>query len=440
MDLPEGIIEGARIIDSAALSRILENVWAKLHIKERAIGIILPEASTFTKFFKLPKLAISELAEAVNWQAQEFLPSSQAETITDWKIIDKTPEGYEILIVAVSKEVLSQYVSACEEAGLFPLVVETPSTCLVRLSKKDSSGSLIIYKNFGEALLVVAQGERIVGTSVIKGADPKQIIKTSSQMLTHFKEVQIKTLSLGGTQITEELVARLTDQLKLQFLLIQPEVSGIEKAKLQEYLIPLSMQLSEPAEPSDPNSLNLLPFSLVEKYKKERLRLQVWGLTLTITLFTWISFLITLGAYLFMVQNINSLKLVSKVNAETTKKREEAVSNIKTINKISEKILAIKKISVLPQKILNTIDMSKPQGIAISGYNLDLDRGEVSLTGISVDRASLINFKQKLETNTDYTSVTIPISSFEKEINLEFTLSFLYKPLVPPEPTKKKGK
>ena len=141
-----------------------------------------------------------------------------------------------------------------------------------------------------------------------------------------------------------------------------------------------------------------------------------------------------------MVQNINSLKLVSKVNAETTKKREEAVSNIKTINKISEKILAIKKISVLPQKILNTIDMSKPQGIAISGYNLDLDRGEVSLTGISVDRASLINFKQKLETNTDYTSVTIPISSFEKEINLEFTLSFLYKPLVPPEPTKKKGK
>ena len=441
VDLPEGVIEGAKVIDREALSQILKSVWAKFHIRERAVGIILPEFSTFTKFFKLPKLAISELAEAVSWQAQEFLPSSQAETIIDWKIVDKTAEGYEILIVAVNKDVLSQYVRACEEAGLFPLVVETPSICLVRLSKKDtSSGNLIVYKNFDEALLVVSQRERIVGTSVIKNANSDQIIKTSSQMLTHFKDVAVTTLSLGGTQINEELVQKLSNQLKLQGSTIRPKVGGIEEGKLQEYLIPLSMQFAEPAEPSDPNSLNLLPFALVEKYRNERLRLQVWGLTLTITLFTWISFLITLAAYLFMVQNINSLKSESKVNAETAEKREETVTNIKTINKTSEKILSIKKISVLPQKILNTIQQSKPQGITISGYNLDLDRGEISLTGISVDRASLIDFKQKLEINKDYTNVTVPISSFEQEVNLEFRLSFLYKPLVPPEPTKKKGK
>jgi hypothetical protein len=245
---------------------------------------------------------------------------------------------------------------------------------------------------------------------------------------------------LGGTELTEEIVSRLTDQLKIQFSLMKPQVSGIEEAKLQEYLVPLSMQFAEPAEPSDPKSLNLLPNSLVDKYKRERLRLQVWGLTLTITLFTSISFLVTLGTYLFMVQNINNLKEGGGVNQEFAEMRKELLNNVKAINKVSDRILDIKKVSVLPQQILNTIQSAKPQGVTIQSYTLDLDRGQVSVTGISSNRNSLIEFKERLEADSDYVNVTIPISNFEQEVNLEFTLSFQYKPVVPtPTPVKKRA-
>lgn len=48
------------------------------------------------------------------------------------------------------------------------------------------------------------------------------------------------------------------------------------------------------------------------------------------------------------------------------------------------------------------------------------------LNGISSNRTSLIDFEKKLEAVPEITQVTIPISSFEKEADLEFQLSFQY--------------
>src|SRR4030042_2206507 len=131
LDTPEGIIENYKIIDINSLSQILAGIWRKYHIDEKTVGIILPEFSTYTKFFKIPKVDFSELNEAVNWQAQEYLPAQLTELIMDWKIVEKTDSGYEILIVATRKDILLGYVESVVKAGLFPLAVEIPSICLV---------------------------------------------------------------------------------------------------------------------------------------------------------------------------------------------------------------------------------------------------------------------------------------------------------------------
>src|SRR3990172_7590674 len=314
VEIPPGIIENSKVIDEKGLSQILKNVWTKFHLKEKSVGLILPEFSTFTKLFKLPKLRVSELAEAVTWQAQEFLPTLPSEMITDWKIVEKSLAGFEILFIAVNRELLIGYVKASEMAGLFPLVVEIPSVGLARLTSEKGSGSFIVYTNFGETLLIISEKEKIFGTSVFYGASSEQIVKTSQRMLVHYKDVKVAKLLVGGNEMTEELSKKLGSALKLSSEWLQPQLVNLESKEIQQFLIPISQQFGETAEPMDPTSVNLLPAALVDRYRVAKLKIQIWSLTLTVTLFVWISFLITLGAYLFMIESTAQLKSSMKVS------------------------------------------------------------------------------------------------------------------------------
>ena len=76
LHLPPGLIKNYRIVDKEALSKIIKRLWERTNFKEKSVGIVVPEFSTFTKLLKLPKISVSEINEAVEWQAQEYLPDS----------------------------------------------------------------------------------------------------------------------------------------------------------------------------------------------------------------------------------------------------------------------------------------------------------------------------------------------------------------------------
>ena len=425
--LPEGLIKDYRVQDADSLSKVLSSAWSKLHIKGKIVGIAIPEFSTFTKYFKLPNLSVSEIDEAVRWQAQEYLPSGSENMILDWKIIEKSSSGVQVMMIAVDKDILSEYIEVVEKAGLFPMKVETPSVCLLRYSKNED-GVMIIYKNFSEAILVLSEGEKIVGTSIQHTDNYDEILRAASKMMNHYSDVKVERVLLAGEK-TEQYLDKAASVLRKKIGMIDPGLDGVEKEEVQKNLIPISMQYEDAEQPSDPTTLNLLPEVLVDKYKLERLKIQAWSLTLTITLFVWISFFVTLGSYLFMTQVITDMKTNESAKSKTITEGMNPLDEIESINALSQNILKIKSVSVPPQKILNDIYSSKLSGVNISGYELDLDRGEIRLWGTSIDRNTLIQFKESLGAIDNLGNVEIPISSFEAETNLEFSLSFQYLPI-----------
>lgn len=426
--LPAGLIKDYRIQDIHSLSKVLSSSWSKLHIKEKIVGVVIPEFSTFTKYFKIPNLPISEVDEAVRWQAQEYLPGAQESMILDWKITKKSASGIEVLVVAVDKEILSEYIEVIEKAGLFPMKVETPSICLLRYLKKEGGGVLLIYKNFGEIILVLSEGEKIVGTSIQHTDSFDEALRAGSKMLNHYSDTTVEKVVLAGEDI-EKNSEKTATVLKRKVIKIDPGLDNVSYEEVQKSLIPLSLQYEDAEQPADPTTLNLLPASLVDKYKFERLKIQTWSLTLTITLFVWISFFVTLASYLFMTQSINDLKAKNSEKENSITSTMNPLEQIESINKISQNVLNIKKITVLPQVLLNGIYLSKPSGLVIQNYDLDLDKGVIRIQGYAVNRITLIQFKENLEKLNDVEGVDIPISSFEEETNLEFNLTFLYKPI-----------
>jgi hypothetical protein len=326
----------------------------------------------------------------------------------------------------MDRQILQGYVEAVVEAGLFPLVVETPSLSLVRLSPPGEAGTLILYNNFGEGILVIAEGEKILGSSIIPVEAKQELIRTASQIIAHYKDTKVEKLLIGGAALDADLVKSLEKELGTPVERIVEKVEGLTEAQAQEYLVPIALGLKEPAKPSDENTINLLPAPLVMRYEKEKFRLQLWGLTLTITLFVWISFLTATGTYLFLGREANSLREGNVEEQKGVEARATAQAKVKDINQLADRVLKIKAGSVYPEEILEAIDKATPAGMTIAKYKMDLDKGDIRLEGVVVDRLTLIEFKQKLEENSKISSVIIPVSSFEVENNLDFKLSFQY--------------
>jgi hypothetical protein len=429
VDLPKGLFADHKVVDVNSLAKILKSAWKKLGIREKSAGIIIPEFSTFIKLFELPNLNVQELDEALGWQAQEFLPTSSTEMIMDWKIVKKLDKSYQVLAVAVEKEILNGYVMACELAGLFPLVVETPSLSIARLAEDGDESKLVLYINKGESLLLFVQGKKILGSSVIVASDIGDAETTAKRMLSHFSKERVSNLLVGGVVSDKASVEKMATDLKLTLKLINSGVTGISEVDAQNYLIPISSQKQDPEPPDSPVSLNLLPGSLVEKYKVAKIKLQVWSLTLTTTFFIWFTFLVTLGSYLFVSQQIGELNVRNAQVKNITQQRQEAADRVANINSTADKVIAIADASVLPQKVMNLIYRAKPAGVNVTDYDIDLDMGEGLVKGFADSRQSLVDFKKNMDAYSEIGSVSIPISNFEEETNLEFRLTFNYLPI-----------
>lgn len=429
IDLPVGLINKYKVTDSDSLAKIIKGIWSKLGFKEKTVGLIVPEFSTYTKLLDIENLKLSDLDEAVRWQILDFLPGNQESMVLDWKIVSKGENKLTVLVVAIEKNILEGYVNSVEKAGVYPLAVETPSITISRLVKEDGE-NLIFYKiSNGEAILVLADGEKILGSSVVSMDDTDEVVNSAKRIVSHYPDSKLEKILVGGSNISQQLLESLEKEFGKKAQALTFNIDGIKDDSIQDYLIPLSLQIEELSEPSDMYSINLLPLALVNKYESARSKNKVWSTTLTITLFTWTTFLLALGVYLLLSQQTTDAMNQSTKRDSLQQQKQQAINDINSINSISDKVLSIKNVTYYPHVLLKEINNALLPGITLSGYKFDLDKGNVKLTGISVDRPTLIKFKQNLESNSDIGSISIPISNLATETNLDFEVDYQYLPI-----------
>lgn len=423
VDIPEGLIVNHEVRDVDVLAKLLNQVWKKAKIKERTVGLVVPEFSTFIKTLEMPPLSVEELDEAISWQAHDYLPKSPDLMTMDWRIARKEKDGEtQVLLVAMEKKLLDGYVEAVGKAGLFPQLVETPSLSLVRASDINVSNKLIIYAYFEEVVVTIADKEKIIVSSVVASKDPNEIINTINRILGHYKDVKIENVLIGGFGIDQVLIDALSKGLKKDVNLLNIKVGGLSKEEIQSYLIPLSLQFKPPKEPADENTINLLPKNVINEYKKKHDKLRLWSLMMVLTFVVWSSFIATLGVYFYFLQQIGLYEEKTNANRSVITQTQDARQTISEINKASSSVLKIKDLSLDPQAILNSINSVANDGIVIKRYKMELDRYEIELEGIASKRSDLISFKSELEGLEVVDKATIPISSFEVGENLDFSM------------------
>ncbi len=151
---PELIVDGS-IIDSIRLVEALKQLVKKAHIRTKNVAIGLAgHASVIIKRISLPEMAEEELQESIKFEAEQYVPFDIEDVNVDFQILGpkEEPGQMDVMLVAVKKDIINEYVSVVKEAGLTPAVVDVDAFALSNMHEINyeiESGKNIALVNVG---------------------------------------------------------------------------------------------------------------------------------------------------------------------------------------------------------------------------------------------------------------------------------------------------
>lgn len=116
------------IADVDALGASVERAWKRLGTKIKNVSLSLPSNAAITKKIHLAAdLDEEQVADQVGMEANSFLPFPLEEVNLDWVYLGpyaQNPEESEYLVCAARKEILDDYIGACQAGGLKVIVAD----------------------------------------------------------------------------------------------------------------------------------------------------------------------------------------------------------------------------------------------------------------------------------------------------------------------------
>ncbi len=222
---PEAIVDGS-IIDSMTVTATIKELIKENNIKTKDAVSSLTGHSVIIKRVSLPVMTEDELAESIQWEAEQYIPFPITDVNIDFQILGEDPEGkgqMDVMLVAVKKEVINDYVNVLKEAGLNPVVMDVDSFALENMMEINYP----IAPN--ENVAMVNIGASITSISVLMGG------------ITVFT----RSIPMGGNQFTEEIQRQLNISFKdAEDLKLGKEVRGVDTTLLPQAIETVSTNLT----------------------------------------------------------------------------------------------------------------------------------------------------------------------------------------------------
>ena len=223
------------LLSSVDISKAILAVMEEAKIKTKQAVFSIPDFSTFFTSFQLPRMTEEELPEAIKYEARQHIPMPLVEVSLDWQVERPKPkdqnQNFNILLVAVPKEVISQYQEIAKLTQLELFALEAEVFGLVRS---------LLPKDVVVPVALVDIGSQSTTCSIVD----KHILKNSH------------SFDMSGNELTRVLTKSLNvsferaEELKEKYGLLQAEETGAKSVR--EVLLPLiDIVLREVQETTD---------------------------------------------------------------------------------------------------------------------------------------------------------------------------------------------
>src|ERR1051326_9088580 len=143
---PEAIVDGS-IMDSSLVVETISRLNSKKTVKNSNYATSLSGHSVIIKKITLPAMSPEELAESIQWEAEQYIPFD----IND------------VNLVAVKKEKINDYTSVISQTGKVPVLVDVDAFALQNCYEMNYS------LDDGKVLALVNVGASVTNVNVLSG-------------------------------------------------------------------------------------------------------------------------------------------------------------------------------------------------------------------------------------------------------------------------------
>jgi type IV pilus assembly protein PilM len=122
-------------VDQQKLAQIIKEFIHQIGISSKNVAVNLPSHRVFTTVIDMDRMSPSELAKAINYQAESFIPTPPSESKIDWAIIGDSPKDQtkiEVLLTSVPNDFIEKRLDMLESIGLNVIAFEPDSMAIVR--------------------------------------------------------------------------------------------------------------------------------------------------------------------------------------------------------------------------------------------------------------------------------------------------------------------
>lgn len=149
---PPGAIFSESEQDQKELSKVIRDVVKESHIESHNVITAFPESLVFTRVIEIPAVSEKELASAIEWQAEQYIPMPLSEIKLSWMVLDKETFAQsqksndarkpqiKVLLVAAPNTLIQRYIKTMRDAGITPIALETEIVAIGRSLTATYSG------------------------------------------------------------------------------------------------------------------------------------------------------------------------------------------------------------------------------------------------------------------------------------------------------------
>jgi len=208
LPVPSNLTSSDSKMDIDKTADLIRQLVRENRVALKNVVVGLSANKVFATVITTPKLDNSQLAKAIRYQAEQYIPMALDQVKLDWAVIDQSKDGkqLEVLLVAAPNSAIDKYVAILEKAGLEPLALEANATAVAR--------ALMPVNNL--AVVLVDFGSLDSDISIVWNNAPRLI----------------RSVSVGGTTLVRSVAQNLgldevqANQFTFKFGLTQSKLEG----------------------------------------------------------------------------------------------------------------------------------------------------------------------------------------------------------------------
>jgi type IV pilus assembly protein PilM len=157
-EITTNIYNSGGIKDLEVNSSLLQKLIKDADIKKKNVNIVIPDGRSYSQIIEMPILTEKELASAIKYQADQFIPLPIEKISLDLQILleDKKNKKMKILLVAAENIIIDKITKIVEMAGLLPDSIENETSPSLRflsdmslMQSQEKRSTYAIFINFG---------------------------------------------------------------------------------------------------------------------------------------------------------------------------------------------------------------------------------------------------------------------------------------------------